>query len=637
MKGFRVWNFESQKIEITRSAQFQELAETKYVQVVIGDKASGQNRTDCQCDEVTEQVPIRTNPHVENMDVDPTEDPATANEDFALTNSSNQEQRSLNTYQSSLNVDMDSADDDTNTIQAIVPRGRLDDFRKLLGPVESSTSIVPVTNSDTMDRPSKRYRIEFEQANAAIEAPSSYQKALESPQTKLWYTAIQTELQALKEKQTWTVVTKKPEQKAIGTKWVFTIKRNEDGEIERFKARLVALGYRQTYGIDYTDTYSPVANLNSIRIFLAICCHQGIRIHQYDVDTAFLNGILEEDVFIYTPQGVEGKPKQIFELNRSLYGLKQAATTWFKAISTVFAQMGFTKCLSDSCMLVRKGSKSWVYVTLYVDDMLIGAKTIDSIKKVANELLSHFSLKILGKVRFILGIEVEYKQELQQLKISQGACIQRMVEKFNQVNAKSVFNPNVPGLLLKKSKERDLRMKKRPYRSLVGSLLYVATGTRPDIAFAVCQLSRHLEQPSEQHWNAAIRVLRYLKSTATRGICYVAKPGNIEVSAYSDANWASNKENRRSTSSILVMINKSPVIFKSKLLHSVALSTAEAEYIALSLCIQEVMWVKNLLLELKPLSTKKFEQLLIKSKIKNLSSTGSVEADHPEPVWNTPV
>nr|CCA19616.1 putative polyprotein [Albugo laibachii Nc14] len=434
-----------------------------------------------------------------------------------------------------------------------------------------------------MDRPSKRYRIEFEQANAAIEAPSSYHEALESPQSKLWYTAIQTELQALKEKQTWTVVTKKPEQKAIGTKC----------------ARLVALGYRQTYGIGYTDTYSPVANLNSIRIFLAICCHQGIRIHQYDVDTAFLNGILEEDVFIYTPQGVEGKPKQIFELNRSLYGLKQVATTWFKAISTVFAQMGFTKCLSDSCMFVRKGSKSWVYVTLYVDDMLIGAKTIDSIKKVANELLSHFSLKILGKVRFILGIEVEYKQALQQLKISQGACIQRMVEKFNQVNAKSVFNLNVPGLFLKKSKERDLRMKSRPYRSLVGSLLYVATGTRPDIAFAVCQLSRHLEQPSEQHWNAAIRVLRYLKSTATKGICYEAKPGNIEISAYSDADWASNKENRRSTSGILVMINKSPVIFKSKLLHSVALSTAEAEYIALSLCIQEVMWVKNLLLELK--------------------------------------
>ena len=185
------------------------------------------------------------------------------------------------------------------------------------------------------------------------------------------------------------------------------------------------------------------------------------------------------------------------------------------------------------------------------------------------------------------------------MKVSHGACIRRMVEKFNQVNAKSVFNPNVPGLCLTKSDEKDLRMENRPYRSLVGSLLYIATGARPDIAFTVCQLSRHLEQPSEQHWNAAIRVLRYLKSTAMKGICYEAMPGNIEVSAYSDADWARDKETRRSTSGIMVMINNSPVIFKSKVQQSVALSTAEAEYIAISLCIQEVMWVKSLLSELK--------------------------------------
>ena len=141
-------------------------------------------------------------------------------------------------------------------------------------------------------------------------------------------------------------------------------------------------------------------------------------------------------------------------------------------------------------------------------------------------------------------------------------------------------------------------MANRPYRSLVGSLLYVATGTRPDIAFAVCQLSRHLEQPSEEHWKAAIRVLRYLKTTIDNGICYHGKRGDIEVSAFSDADWASNKDNRRSTSGVMVMINKSPVIFKSKIQQSVALSTAEAEYIALSLCVQEILWIKSLLSEL---------------------------------------
>nr|CCA26097.1 AlNc14C346G10858 [Albugo laibachii Nc14] len=206
-KGFYVWNFKSQKSEITRSAQFEELAETKHVQVVIGDKACGQNRTDCQWDELTEQVPIRTNPHFKGMDVDLTEDPATANEDFALTNRSNQEQRSLNCYQAPPNVHMNSAEDDLNTIQVIVPKGRLDDFEsypvsgkpqishnvflalppsnssQALVPVESSTSIVSVTISDTLNRLSKRYRIQFAQADAAIEAPSSYREALESPQS----------------------------------------------------------------------------------------------------------------------------------------------------------------------------------------------------------------------------------------------------------------------------------------------------------------------------------------------------------------------------------------------------------------------------------------------------------------------
>ena len=227
-------------------------------------------------------------------------------------------------------------------------------------------------------------------------------------------------------------------------------------------------------------------------------------IHQYDVDTAFINGVLEEDVYIHTPQGVDMEPDQVLKLNRSLYGLKQAAATWFKTISSVFKNMGFVACVSDPCIFVRQDEHlSWVYVTLYVDDIFIGGASVVSIKQVADELSSHFQLKTLGKVRFILGIEVEYEMSKKQLKISQSACITRMVEKFNQVNAKPVYNPSVEGQTMVKCEELDPKMENRPYRSLVGSLLYVATGTRPDIVFAVCQLSRHLEKPSEEHWNAA--------------------------------------------------------------------------------------------------------------------------------------
>ena len=340
--------------------------------------------------------------------------------------------------------------------------------------------------------------------------------------------------------------------------------------------------------------------MNFVRVFLAVCCHFGMIIRQYDVDTAFLDGILEEDVYISTPQGVDMDPSQVLKLNRSLYGLKQAAATWFKTISNVFRKMGFVPCVADPCVFVRRdGHLSWIYVTLYVDDMLLRGTSAFLIDKVADELASHFKLKTLGNVRFILGIEVDYAHQTRKLKISQSACIDRMVVKFNQVGAKTVNNPSVEGQFMLKCEVKDPKMENRPYRSLVGSLLYVATGTRPDVAFAVGRLSRHLEKPSEEHWNAAIRVLRYLKSTAAHGICYRSKPGDLKLSAFCDADWGSDKDNRRSTSGVMVMINDSPVIFKSKLRNSVSLSTAEAEYVALSLCIQEILWTKRILMEMR--------------------------------------
>lgn len=506
----------------------------------------------------------------------------------------------------------------TDDNQAIVPRGRLKAFDGSpifgssgnvhnilieLPPSENAQALVPVDRSESIvqgsERPPKRLRIGYKEANAALETPTTFKDAINSPQAKMWKEAIDAELKALNTKKTWTSIKSNPSQKVIGTKWVFTIKRNEQGEIERYKARLVALGYRQTYGIDYSETYSPVANMNSIRVFLALCCHFGLHIHQYDVDTAFLNGHLEEEVFIHPPEGVQEKPNQVLKLNRSLYGLKQAAATWFKTISKVFKEMGFTLCILDSCIFVRKDENNWTYVSLYVDDMIIGAKSIQSIKKIADELAEHFQLKVLGNARFILGIEIDYDQQARTLKISQAACISRMVDKFNQGDSKPVYNPCVVGQNWIKAKDKDLRMDKKPYRSLIGSLLYVATGTRPDIAFSVCQLSRHLEQPSEEHWKAAIRVLKYLKTTATKGICYQGNQEKIQLSAYSDADWASNKDDRLSTSGIMIMISNYPVIFKSKLQGSVSLSTAEAEYVALTLCTQETPWTKNLLNEMK--------------------------------------
>nr|CCA15713.1 putative polyprotein [Albugo laibachii Nc14] len=212
--------------------------------------------------------------------------------------------------------------------------------------------------------------------------------------------------------------------------------RNEFGGVEKYKARLVVLGYRQKKGVDYTGIYAPVANMNSIRVYLSACCHQGFHIQQYHVEPALLNGHLDEEVYIYPPRGVQVQANKVCLLKRSLYGLKQAAATWFKTISQVFLEMGFRHCRTDSCIFFRQRGNSVVYIVLYVDDMSIGAKTLEEIKAISDKLSRKFKLKYLGKVKFMLGIQLDYDREQRSMKICQTSSINKIVEKFNQVDAK---------------------------------------------------------------------------------------------------------------------------------------------------------------------------------------------------------
>nr|CCA18868.1 putative polyprotein [Albugo laibachii Nc14] len=264
---------------------------------------------------------------------------------------------------------------------------------------------------------------------------------MRSPDSDEWKKAIQQELQAFKEKEIWILTSTTANMKVVGTKWVFTLKRNEFGEVGKYKARLVALRYRQKYGVDYMDTYAPVANMNSIRVYLSACCHQGFHIQQYDVDTAFLNGHLEEEVYIYPPRGVQAQAIEVCLLKPSLYGSKQAAATWFKTISQVFLEMGFRQCRTDSCIFVRQRGNSVAYIGLYVDDKLIGAKTLEEIKAISDKLSRKFKLKDLGKVKFMLGIQVDYDREQRSMKICQTSSINKMIEKFQPSGRQARLEP----------------------------------------------------------------------------------------------------------------------------------------------------------------------------------------------------
>ncbi|KAE8970121.1 hypothetical protein PR001_g27300, partial [Phytophthora rubi] len=322
--------------------------------------------------------------------------------------------------------------------------------------------------------------------------------------------------------------------------------RNEHGRVVRYKARLVAKGFKQKFGVDFFETYSPVANMNSIRVVLSVVVAKAYVTEQLDADTAFLNSDLKEQVFTEVPYGITNAENMMCKLDKAIYGLKKAASAWHQTI--------------------HAGTKdAFVYVCLYVDDMIIAAKTTEEINEVKMALKSAFKMKELGETKFIFGMEIDHDRMAGTLMIKQTRYIDDVTNRVNQQDAKEVVNPCESGMKLTKMQspttnaERQA-MKTKPYRSLIGCLLYITTCTRPDVVYIVTQLSRFLENPGQQHWKAAIRVLRYLKSTKDLGIIYNSNDGNVMLEAYTDADWGSNLDDRRSVSGIMIMIGGAPEV-----------------------------------------------------------------------------
>ncbi|POM72955.1 Integrase catalytic core protein [Phytophthora palmivora] len=437
--------------------------------------------------------------------------------------------------------------------------------------------------------------------------PKSYEKATTSVDAKEWKKAIASELESLTANKTWELVPRPTHQRPIGCRWVFALKRNEKEEVIRHKARLVAKGYSQRHGIDYEETYAPVAYLNSIRTKLAKCCAEGFEIEQCDVDTAFLYGKLEEEIYMELPEGLqellaladtEGEGDVVCCLLQSLYGLKQASRVWNETIDAHLKTMAFKAADADPCVYTRGEGDSECIVCLYVDDMLIASREKDIIASVKAGIAEKFRIKDLGRARFILGIEIDYDMERKALTISQRAYTESIINRFGQENAKPSLTPLDPSVHLTKANEPQsdddkAKMKSKPYRSLVGSLMYLACGTRPDIAVAVAKLSRYLENPGQRHWDAGIKVVHYLLKTKDVAITYDGCMG-AELTAYSD-DLTGNRDDRRSVSGVMLMVCGAPVVWRSTFQKTVILSSTEAEYMALNDCIKEVVWMRRLL------------------------------------------
>lgn len=417
----------------------------------------------------------------------------------------------------------------------------------------------------------------------------TYEEAVNGKDKNKWLEAIKEELEAFKRNDTWIETELPKGEKTIDCKWVFKIKKDQNREI--YKARLVARGFKQEEKFDHSEVYAPVAKLPTLRILLAIASKHNLDIQQMDVKSAFLNGRIDEEVYLVKPEGMKNDGK-VLKLRRSLYGLKKSPRYWNERFDKLMMQEGFIRSKCDYCLYYKKGMK--FYVLLYVDDVLLISEDINAIKGLKEELSKNFDMKDMNGVSKYLGINIKKNEKC--IEIDQEDYLIEILKKYNMEECKPVSTPIEVGIKLERSKEENVELIKR-CRTLIGSLMYAMLGTRPDICYALSYLSRYQAYANEDVWKGLKRVLRYIKGTLKFKLVY--KIGIDEpLVGYTDADWGGEQADRKSTSGYIMKVYGCVVSWSSNKQQCVALSSTEAEYVALARGISEGCWIKNMLTEI---------------------------------------
>jgi hypothetical protein len=403
------------------------------------------------------------------------------------------------------------------------------------------------------------------------------------------------ELEALDKNCTWKLVELPSHTKPIGCKWVYKIKHKADGTVERYKARLVAKGYNQIEGLDYFETFSPVAKLTTVRTLLAVAAIKNWHLHQLDVNNAFLHGDLQEDVYMKIPDGVHcSNPKLVCKLQKSLYGLKQASRKWYEKLTSLLITEGYTQSTSDYSLFTCFKEEKFTVLLVYVDDIILAGDSIAEFDRIKSVLDKAFKIKNLGQLKYFLGLEVAHSKL--GITISQRKYCLDLLKDSGLLGSKPANTPLDTSIKLHNDSgppHSDISS----YRRLVGKLLYLNT-TRPDISFATQQLSQFMHAPTTVHFNAACRVLRYLKNNPGQGILF-SRDSELQLTGYSDADWAGCMDTRKSISGYCFFIGKSLISWRAKKQATVSRSSSEAEYRALSSAACELQWLIYLLNDLQ--------------------------------------
>lgn len=424
--------------------------------------------------------------------------------------------------------------------------------------------------------------------------PITVSEALSSAQSFEWRSAIKRELNAFKANNAWELVDKPSNKNIVKNKWVFKIKKDQNGDIATYRARLVAKGFTQKYGIDYLETYSPVIRFSNLRLLLAMTAELNLETVHLDVETAFLNGDIDEDIYMSQPEGFEepGFENKVCLLKKAIYGLKQSSRLWYQKAHSVLLNLKFKQSEIEPCIFFKNTLESIVIVALYVDDFFIFHNNFDEFKMLKFALEKNFHIKDLGPISYCLGMKVERNRSKHELKVSQELYINKVLQRFQMTDCNIASTPLEQNLKF----SNEGKFYDCPYQQLIGSIMYLAVCSRPDIAFAVSFLSQFNICHSKEQWLAAKRVLKYLKGTKNVGIMF--KKSNSPVTGFVDSDWANDISDRKSYYGFIFLLANGPISWECQKQKTLALSSTEAEYIGISEATKESMYLKYLCSEI---------------------------------------
>lgn len=432
-----------------------------------------------------------------------------------------------------------------------------------------------------------------------IYIPNSYKEAMNGEDKEDWGEAARQEIKSLNDNKTFSLASLPEGKTTIGSRWTFDLKPGMNNEPLRYKARLVAKGYSQRPGEDYGETYASVVTYDAFRMLMSTSAAKDLEMRQVDIKTAFLNGPLEEEIYLQQPEGfiIPGQEDKVLRLHKCIYGLKQASHVWEMHFTGYLKQQGFIQSEADPCLFTRARGEEILYLAIWVDDGVLASNRLEAIEKFLEDLSRKFQIRSYPLERFV-GVTITRDRGKRQIHLSQPDYAAHVVRNFRMESCHPVAIPADPNVHLVKPAKGSQLDETFPYRQAVGSLLYLAVVTRPDISLAVGLVARFIEKHDSSHVRAIRRIIAYLKGTYDYGIRFTGFDSDSPV-GYTDADWAGCHETRQSTTGSIFIHHGGPIAWTSRRQSCVSQSSTEAEYIAASETAKSAIWIRRALPDLR--------------------------------------